>query len=62
MNITLNLPFLNIHDPFTNERISVYLDKHSGMFLETFDYFVKQKRHLSKGVGVSSLSANCQLS
>ena len=48
MNITPDLPILNIHNPFTNERISVSLDKHSRMSLETKDYFVK--RHLSKGV------------
>jgi len=51
MDITPDLPFLNIHNPFTNERInSVYLDKHNRMFLNTKDFFVKQIRHLSKGV------------
>jgi len=49
-NITPDLPFLNIHNPFTNERIGVYLDKHSRMSLDTKDYFVKQISHLSKGV------------
>jgi len=49
MNITPDLPILNIHNPFTNERISVYLDKHSRMSLNTNDYF-KQIGHLSKGV------------
>ena len=29
INITPDLPFLNIHNPFTNRRISVYLDKHN---------------------------------
>ena len=35
INITPDLPFLNIHNPFTNERISVhvYLDKHSRITL-----------------------------
>jgi len=50
MNITPDLPFLKIHIPFTNERISVYLDKHSRMSLDTKDYFVKETSHLSKGV------------
>jgi len=50
MNITLDLPFLNFHNPFTNERISVYLDKHIRMSLDTRDYFVKQINHFSKGL------------
>jgi len=50
MNITLDLPFPNIYNLFTNERISVYLDKHSRMSLDTKDYIVKQISHLSKGV------------
>ena len=50
MNITPDRLFLNIHNPFTNERISVYLNEHSHMFLDTKDYFVKQISHLSKGV------------
>jgi len=50
MNITPDFPFLNIHNPFTNERISVYLDKHSRMSLVTKDYFVKQISQLSKGM------------
>jgi len=50
MDITLDLPFLNIHNPQTNERISVYLDKHNRMSLNTKNYFVKQISHLSKGV------------
>ena len=50
MDITPDLPFLNIHNPFTNERISVYLDKHNRMSLNTKKYFVKQIGHLSKGV------------
>jgi len=43
-------PILNIYNPFTNERISVYLDKHSRMSLDTKDYFVKQINPLSKGM------------
>ena len=50
MDITPDLLFLNIHNPFTNEKISVYLDKHNRMFVNTKDYFVKQLSHLSKGV------------
>ena len=50
MNMTPDLPFLYIHNPFTNERISIFLDKHSHMSLDTKDYFVKQISHLSKGV------------
>jgi len=49
MNITPDLPVLNIHN-LTNERISVYLVKHSYMSLETKNYFVKQISHLSKGM------------
>ena len=49
-NITPDPPFLNIHNPFSNERISVYLDKQSRMHFDTKDYFVKQIIHLSKGV------------
>ena len=60
MNITLNLPFLNIYSLFTNERISVYLDKHSLMSLDTKDYVVKQISHLSKGVVIVA-SVKCQL-
>ena len=45
-----DLPFLNIHNLFTNESISVYLDKHSRMSLGTKNYFAKQISHLSKGV------------
>jgi len=55
MDITTDLPFLNtqcIHYPFTNERISVYLDKHNRMFLNTKEDFVKQISHLSKGVDI----------
>jgi len=48
--ITPDLPFLNIHNPFTNERISEYLDKHCRMSLDIKNYFVKQISHLSKGV------------
>jgi len=53
MNITPDLPFLNIHNPFTNERIRVYLDIHNRMFLDTKDYFVKQISYLSKGVVIA---------
>jgi len=38
-----------MYNPFTNERISVNLDKHGRKFLDTKDYFVKQISHLSKG-------------
>jgi len=47
MNITL---FLNIHNLFTNETISVYLDKHSRMSLDTNNYFFQQICHKNKGV------------
>jgi len=50
IDITPDLPFLHIHYPFTNERITVYLDKHSRMPLDTKDYFVKQISHLCKVV------------
>ena len=56
MDITPDLPFLNIHNPFTNEKISVYLDKHNHMSLNTTDYFVKQISHLSKGVVIAALA------
>ena len=56
MYITLDLPYLNIQDSFTNERISVHLDKHSHMSLDTKDYFVKQIIHLSKGVVIVALA------
>jgi len=59
MKITPHLPFLIIHNPFTNERISVYLDKHSRMTLKTKDYFVKQISYLSKGVVIVA-SALCR--
>jgi len=54
MNITLDLPFLNIHKPFTTVRISIYLDKHSRMSLDTKDYFVIHISHLSKGVDIEA--------
>jgi len=41
MDITPDLPFLNIHNQFTNERIIVDLDKHNRMSLNTNDYFIK---------------------
>ena len=50
MDITPDLPFLNIHNPFANERINVYLNKHNRMSLNTKEYFVKQISHLSKGL------------
>ena len=50
MNISSDLQFLNINNPFTNERISVYLDKHRRMSLDRKDYFDNQISHLSKGV------------
>ena len=56
MNITSDLKFLNIRYPFTNERISIYLDKHSRMPLDTKDYFVKQISHLSKGLVIVALA------
>jgi len=59
MNITPDLLFLNIHNPFTNERISVYMDKHCRMSLDRKDYFLKQISHLSKGVVIVT-SAICQ--
>jgi len=52
MDITPDIPFLNIQNPFTNERISIYLDKHNCMFWNTKDYFVKQKSHMSKDMVV----------
>jgi len=54
MNITPNLIFLNIHNPFTDKRITVYLDNHSRMSLGTRDYFVNQISHLSKGVVIGA--------
>jgi len=50
MNITPDLPFLNVYNHFTSEKISVYLDKHSRMALDTQTYFVKQISLLSKNV------------
>ena len=58
--ITPDLPFLNIHNPFTNERISVYLDKHICMYLDPKDDFVKQISHLSKGMVIVA-TALCQM-
>ena len=60
MNITPDVPFLNIHNPCANDRISIFFDKHSCMCLDTKDFFVKQNSHLSKGV-VMVASAYCQL-
>ena len=50
MNITPDLLFLNIQNPFTSETISVNFDKHTLMSLGTKYYFVKQISHLTKGV------------
>jgi len=50
MDITPDLPFLHIYNLFTNERISIYLDKHNHMSLNSMDYFVQQISHLSKDV------------
>ena len=47
INITPDLQFLNIHNPFTNKSISVYLDRHNRMSLDRNDYVVKQMNHLS---------------
>jgi len=55
MDITPDLPFLNIHNLFTNERISVYLNKHSRMPFGTNDYCVKHIIHLSKDVVIGTL-------
>ena len=55
MDITPDLLYLNMHNPFTNERISVYLDKHSRMSLDTKNYFVKQISHMSKGMVIVAL-------
>jgi len=49
MNITPDHQFLDIHNPYTNDRISIYMDKYSRMSLHTKDYFVKQISQLSKG-------------
>jgi len=51
MNIT---PFLYMHNPFTNEKINVYLDKHSLMSFGTNDNKFKQISHLSRGVVIES--------
>jgi len=42
MNITRDLPFLNIYNPITNKMISVYLDKHSRMSLDTKDFLLNK--------------------
>jgi len=59
MNIMWDLLFLNIHNPFTNERIRVYLDKDSCMSLDSKDFFVKHVNQMSKGM-VIVYSAKCQ--
>ena len=46
----------NIHNLFTNKRMSVYLDKENGMSLNTKDYIVKQISHLSEGVVIGASS------
>jgi len=58
MSIPSDLQFLNINNPFTNERMSVYLDKHRHMSLDRKDYFVKQISHLSKGVVIVASAVN----
>ena len=60
MNSTPDISFLNIHNLFTNERLSVYLDKHGRMSSDTKDYFVIHISHLSKGV-VTVASGQCQM-
>jgi len=56
MNITPDLPFLNIHNLCTNEKITVFLDKHNSMLVHTKDYFVKQTSHLSEGMVIVALA------
>jgi len=56
MNITPDILFQNIKNPFTNERISVYLDQHSRIYLDTKVYSVKQTSFLSKGVVIVALA------
>ena len=58
MDITPDLPSLNIYNLFNNERIRIYLCKHNRMSLNTMDYFVKQISHLSKGVVIVA-DVNC---
>jgi len=48
MNITPDLLFLNIHNPFTNERIIVYLVKLIACVWTQMITFLN--KHLSKGV------------
>jgi len=50
----MDLTILNIYNSVTIERISVYLDKHSRLSLDSNDYFVKQISHLSKGVVIEA--------
>jgi len=59
IDIKPELPFLNSHTAFTNERISVYLDKQQHVFGHK-NYFVEQISNLSKGVVVVA-SALCPL-
>jgi len=54
MDIRPDIPFLNIYNPLTNERIIVHLDKHNRMSLNTKDYFLKQISHFSKGVVIEA--------
>jgi len=61
MNIALDLQFLNIHNPFSNERISAYLDKHRRTSSDTKDFFVKQISHLAKNVAIASISVVLKL-
>jgi len=57
--LPLDLLLLNMHKPITNERSSVYSDRHNRMSLNTKDYFIKQIKHFSKAV-VFLAYAKCQ--
>ena len=46
MDIKPDLPFLNIHNLFPNERISVYLDKHNRVFLNQMITFLNKQATL----------------
>jgi len=60
MDNTPDLPFINIHNPFTNEKSSVFMDKHNCMSSSTKDYFIKHISHMTKGM-VLIVSAYCLL-
>jgi len=55
--LTLQWTLLRPPIPFTNERVSVYLDKHNRMSLDTYDYFVKQISH-GRGYCTFSVMSN----